>query len=319
LKLIYDRQSVGQSVLVSGAHLGHTTNFSFSWKFPSDSCRFIILWRPLWREGGSVICCTIAPGPCQSSHCWVEVPQNSWPYFTVSSEDPRTRRARFLYLYPPGTVAVAVNLRLTVSRPVCPGVRRPSGTCDQFSFLHEISFRQLRVCNFVVPSLTRGWVCKLLYNCFWALPDQSLLRWSPTELTALFYCLIWDSANLEGQVPVFQVTLVQCEISNATIGRAAWEACSATWNLGTNSAFPLLWDQGKPRKTLMSWPVTGPSECNWLLASSPALNPRTLTLVPTLCYCIFLFCFRFFFPPQQVIKFLQLFVCAYDLDKHQTI
>jgi hypothetical protein len=28
LKLIYDRQSVGQPVLVSGAHLGPVTNFS---------------------------------------------------------------------------------------------------------------------------------------------------------------------------------------------------------------------------------------------------------------------------------------------------
>jgi hypothetical protein len=37
LKLIYDRQSVGQSVLVSGAHLGPVTNFCFSSKFPSDS------------------------------------------------------------------------------------------------------------------------------------------------------------------------------------------------------------------------------------------------------------------------------------------
>jgi hypothetical protein len=43
LKLISDRQSVGQSVLESGAHLGPTTNFSFSLKFPSDSCGFIIL------------------------------------------------------------------------------------------------------------------------------------------------------------------------------------------------------------------------------------------------------------------------------------
>jgi hypothetical protein len=33
---------------------------------------------------------------------------------------------------------------------------------------------------------------------------------------------------------------VQCEISNITTGRAAWEACSATWNLGTNSAFALV-------------------------------------------------------------------------------
>jgi hypothetical protein len=43
LKLIYDRQSVGQSVLVSGAHLGPATNFSFSLKFLLDSCGFIIL------------------------------------------------------------------------------------------------------------------------------------------------------------------------------------------------------------------------------------------------------------------------------------
>jgi hypothetical protein len=43
LKLIYYRQSVGQSVLVSGAHLGPSTNFSFPLKFPSDSCFFVIL------------------------------------------------------------------------------------------------------------------------------------------------------------------------------------------------------------------------------------------------------------------------------------
>jgi hypothetical protein len=98
LKLIYDRQSVDQSVLVSGAHQGPATNFSFSMKFPSHSCRFVI---------------------------------------------------------------------------------------------------------FVAPSLTRGRVCNLLYNYFWALPEQSLLGRSPAELTAILYCLIWDSPNLEGQVPVF--------------------------------------------------------------------------------------------------------------------
>jgi hypothetical protein len=65
-------------------------------------------------------------------------------------------------------VEVEVNLRPTISRPVCPGVRCPSGTCDQFFFLLEISFRQLRVRYFVAPSLTRGWVCNLLYNSFWA-------------------------------------------------------------------------------------------------------------------------------------------------------
>jgi hypothetical protein len=43
LKLICDRQSVGQPVLVSDTHLGPAINFSFSLKFPSDSCGFIIL------------------------------------------------------------------------------------------------------------------------------------------------------------------------------------------------------------------------------------------------------------------------------------
>jgi hypothetical protein len=39
----YDRQSVAQSVLVSGSHLGHATNFSFSLKFSLDSCGLVIL------------------------------------------------------------------------------------------------------------------------------------------------------------------------------------------------------------------------------------------------------------------------------------
>jgi hypothetical protein len=89
-------------------------------------------------------------------------------------------------------VQVQVNLRPTVSRPVCLGVGNPSGTCDQFFSLLEILFRQLWVCYFVAPSLTGGRVCNLLYNCFWSLPEQLLLGRSPAELTAIFYCFIWD-------------------------------------------------------------------------------------------------------------------------------
>jgi hypothetical protein len=88
------------------------------------------------------------------------------------------------------SVEVEVTLRPTVSRPVSLGFRRPSGTGDQFYFLLEIFFRQLRVCNFVAPSLMRGRVCNLLYNYFWALSEQSLLGRSPAKLTAIFYCLI---------------------------------------------------------------------------------------------------------------------------------
>jgi hypothetical protein len=34
----------------------------------SDDCGFLYMGHPLWREDGSVIYCTIASGPCQSSH-----------------------------------------------------------------------------------------------------------------------------------------------------------------------------------------------------------------------------------------------------------
>jgi hypothetical protein len=59
-------------------------------------------------------------------------------------------------------VEVEVKLRPTVSRPVRLGNRHPSGASDQFSFLIEIFFRQLRVCYFAAPSLTRGRGCNLL-------------------------------------------------------------------------------------------------------------------------------------------------------------
>jgi hypothetical protein len=58
---------------------------------------------------------------------------------------------------------VEVKLQPTVSRPVCLGVRRPSGTHDQFFFLlDDIFLRQLQVCYFVAPCLTKGWVCNVL-------------------------------------------------------------------------------------------------------------------------------------------------------------
>jgi hypothetical protein len=95
---------------------GTRDQFYFLLEIFLDSCEFVISLRPFWREDGSVIYCTIASGPCQSiatdmcrlslmwevpTHSWFEVPQNSWPYFTLSSAPPPTWRARFPYLYPP--------------------------------------------------------------------------------------------------------------------------------------------------------------------------------------------------------------------------
>jgi hypothetical protein len=98
--LIYDRLSVSQTVLVVGLPSGaHDQIFVFCLTIAV----FFYVRHLLWREDGPVIYCTIASGPCQSSHSWVQVPQNSRPYFTVSFETPPTWRARSPYLYPPGT------------------------------------------------------------------------------------------------------------------------------------------------------------------------------------------------------------------------
>jgi hypothetical protein len=107
----------------------------------------------------------------------------------------------FVFICP---VEVEVNLRPTVSRPVCLGVRHPSGTCDQFFFLLEISFRQLRFCYFVAPSLTRGRFCKLLY-CFWALPDQSLML-------LVFIRSAFGLQDRSANKHVWEALLILCEL-----------------------------------------------------------------------------------------------------------
>jgi hypothetical protein len=61
-KLCYDWRSAGQSVLEKSTHLGLTTR---SWLL-SDSCGFVDLGRPLWREDGSVVCNCYWSSPAQS-------------------------------------------------------------------------------------------------------------------------------------------------------------------------------------------------------------------------------------------------------------
>jgi hypothetical protein len=65
-KLFYHRQSVGQSVLVSGTHLGPATNFSHSlFDYFLHSFGLVDVGRPLWREVGSVLYSFCRASPAQ--------------------------------------------------------------------------------------------------------------------------------------------------------------------------------------------------------------------------------------------------------------
>jgi hypothetical protein len=85
--LCYDRRSVSQSILVSNPHQGPKTRFLLL----SDSCGFVDVGRPLWREDESVVynCCWASPTqsylpPMNSSnHCasWILIQFLWWPLF----------------------------------------------------------------------------------------------------------------------------------------------------------------------------------------------------------------------------------------------
>jgi hypothetical protein len=95
-----------------------------------------------------------------------------------------------------------VILRPTVSRPVCPGVKPPSGPVINFSFSLKFS---LDSCGFVIL-LRPLWRedGSVIYCCCWFSPAQLRSGLSPAGLKTNFFCPnSWEFPNLEGQVPIF--------------------------------------------------------------------------------------------------------------------
>jgi hypothetical protein len=223
---------------------------------------FSVWWlRVSWCEAPSLTrrqvrnLLTIISGPCQSSHSWVRVPQNSWPYFTVSYETPPTWRSRSLYLYPPGTGWPSYTPGHWV--PFCHllwltgEVLEPASTWGALFFKLKLiydwrsvgqsvmvsgshlepmarflfSVWQLWVTWCGAPSLTRGWVCNLLVQLLLCLARAVTLGSKSLAYHKTFsmhLCLVWKFSCCTKVRIVIECTIFNCNKTGNNLHRVCF-------------------------------------------------------------------------------------------------
>jgi hypothetical protein len=192
-KLYYRRRHVGQSLLVSGIHLGPAKKFSFF---------FLIIFRSLrvcWCGGilldeRADLYFTILAGPRQRSLSRLSQVRLKQPGGVGSSIHSPPGRGSPSYTPRQWVTSneVKVILRPTVSRPLYIGIRPQSVTHSQFFFFPWKLSRD--VCGSVTMGRPLGRENgSIMYICCWAEPAQSLLGQCPTEFIIILQCLNFET------------------------------------------------------------------------------------------------------------------------------
>jgi hypothetical protein len=155
-----DRRSVGQSVLLSGSHLGPVNNFSPSFYNYFEQLR---------------ICWSGAPSLTRSRVCSFQfllgIASASATFLKSESHGTHEHILLSLFLKLPqsggwegGKLKSKSRSHYDrhMSRPVRLGVSAHLGPATNFAISLRFSFKTVTVCYVVAPSLTRGRVCNLL-------------------------------------------------------------------------------------------------------------------------------------------------------------
>jgi hypothetical protein len=125
--------------------------------------------------------------------------ENSWPYRDSNSDPSVVQPIASCYINYAIQVGLKLNgtyqllslsltLRPTVSRPVCLGIKHPSGAYDQI-FITCVTVTVLFLWGAFSDERSG-----LSFVCCWPLPAQSFSGPSPLGLQTIFYCLRFETS-----------------------------------------------------------------------------------------------------------------------------
>jgi hypothetical protein len=165
------------------------------------------VWSPLWREDRSVFCSAVShwyesrrtPNHILLFHLRLPQPGRPSPRIYIPQEQGGP-------VISPGTWFLTnrkLKLKLIYDRRSVGQSALLSGYHLEPMTRFLFSVRQLQVSCCGEPFLTRGRVSNLFVHLLLGLGSAVTLESKIRRTQIIFYCLIWDSPNLDGEVLVF--------------------------------------------------------------------------------------------------------------------